>query len=88
MRSRKRSRQVAALGCVLCHGPATIHHVPPTRRRPGDDLSAWRDDRYILPLCWEHHQGRTGVHGMGLRTWTAHFGTEARLLDNVDAAVL
>lgn len=51
---------VAGLGCLICGQPANVHHVmraPGKRRR--------RDDRFVVPLCREHHQGDSGVHGLG-----------------------
>ena len=40
--------RVAGLGCLVCNGPAEIHHV-----RTG--LQA-RDDRRVVPLCAGHHR--------------------------------
>ena len=53
---------VRELGCILCRRlglgqtPASIHHIESIR----DGLSEWA----VLPLCPEHHQGPTGVHGL------------------------
>lgn len=34
----------------------------------------------VIPLCPEHHQGASGVHGMGRKAWERMFGiTEAEL---------
>lgn len=40
--------RVAGLGCVVCRGPAEIHHV-----RTGNQA---RDDRRIVGLCAGHHR--------------------------------
>jgi len=40
--------RVAAVGCLVCNGPAEIHHV-----RTG--LQA-KDDRRVVPLCAGHHR--------------------------------
>lgn len=57
---------VAALGCIVCrhcHGihdtPAEVHHVRLNHGwgRSGHETS--------IPLCPEHHTGKTGVHSMG-----------------------
>ena len=40
--------RVAGLGCLVCKGPASIHHV-----RTGNQA---RDDRRVVPLCAGHHQ--------------------------------
>lgn len=56
--------QVANLGCILCRHldlgetPATLHHV-----REGQGMSQRSSDFLVVPLCKEHHQGKTGVHG-------------------------
>ncbi|MBI4002757.1 MAG: hypothetical protein HY348_13370 [Nitrospira defluvii] len=56
--------RVAELGCSLCwHNdqagtPATLHHV-----REGQGMSQRSSDWLVVPLCKEHHQGKTGIHG-------------------------
>lgn len=40
--------RVAGLGCVVCRGPAEIHHV-----RTGNQA---RDDRRVVGLCAGHHR--------------------------------
>lgn len=50
--------KVASLGCLICAGPANIHHV---MHAPGKEKR--RDHRFVAPLCREHHQGDHGVHG-------------------------
>ena len=56
--------RVASLGCILCRHfdlgetPATLHHV-----REGQGMSQRASDFLVIPLCKEHHQGKTGVHG-------------------------
>ena len=56
-------------GCVLCLAlgvshppPATIHHP-----REGQGLSQRADHWLSIGLCPEHHQGRSGWHGLGKR---------------------
>lgn len=42
----------------------------------------WRE---TIPLCYEHHRGATGVHGMGTRGFARRYGlTETDLLEHVD----
>jgi hypothetical protein len=57
--------RVAGLPCVICWkklGQRTfgvhVHHV-------GD--ASDRNDYAVAPLCPEHHQGSTGVHGLHRR---------------------
>lgn len=52
--------RVAALGCSHCRGGANLHHVMHM-----DGKECRRDDRFVVPLCRLHHQGRFGVHGLG-----------------------
>jgi len=38
----------------------------------------------VIPLCPEHHRGKTGVHGLGTRGFLRHHGfSEADLLTDV-----
>jgi hypothetical protein len=56
--------KVAALGCIVCRHfelgetPATLHHV-----REGQGMAQRASDWLVVPLCKEHHQGRSGIHG-------------------------
>ena len=43
---------VAAEGCCVCGGPATVHHVRATIH--GRGIS--KDDKLVIPLCPPHHQ--------------------------------
>ncbi len=55
--------KVARLGCVVCRRlgfvatPGQLHHVA--------EGSGLRSDFSIAPLCLEHHEGASGLHGMG-----------------------
>ena len=41
-------------------------------------------DWNVIPLCVEHHRGRTGVHGLGTKGFARHHGfDEADLLADV-----
>jgi hypothetical protein len=60
--------KVAELGCILCRTlgmretPATNHHL-----REGQGMSQRASHFLAVPLCREHHLGRTGLHGLGRR---------------------
>lgn len=66
----------ARLGCVLCRRlgwgetPAQLHHprtgVGAARRAPHSE---------VIPLCPEHHTGKTGIHGMGRKAFERHYQT-------------
>ena len=44
-------------GCVICQRPASAHHQPFGRGA--------KDHRYVVSLCWDHHQGDKGIHDLG-----------------------
>lgn len=64
MTSKVYKSRVASMGCILCRHldlgetPATLHHV-----REGQGMSQRASDWLVIPLCKEHHQGKTGIHG-------------------------
>lgn len=59
---------VARVPCVLCahlgygESPALVHHV-----REGQGMSQRASNFLCASLCPEHHQGATGIHGLGTR---------------------
>ena len=80
---------VASLCCVLCarYGnrgtPAQIHHI-----RTGVGMGRRASHYETIPLCHEHHQGATGIHGMGRKAWERfHSVTELELLEEVTEKV-
>ena len=79
---RRHMAKVASMGCCVCerHGypgtPAQVHHV---RARHGWGRSG---HKAVIPLCWEHHNGKTGVHSMGRQQFEDMHGiSEIRLLE-------
>lgn len=51
---------VRGLGCLVCQREASLHHVI------SDGFKRLTKDHWlIVPLCWEHHQGDKGYHGLG-----------------------
>jgi hypothetical protein len=77
---------VADMGCLVCGGPAQIHHI---MHAPGKVTR--RDDRWIVALCRAHHQDRWGVHGLGSeRAFAEHYGIDLleaakRIAERLDA---
>jgi hypothetical protein len=74
--------KVASLGCVLCKhlglgsSPATLHHI-----REDQGMSQRASHFLVVPLCPEHHQGNSGIHGLGTkRFYTRYRLTELDLL--------
>lgn len=66
--------RVAELGCVLCRHlgygptPATVHHI-----REGQGMSQRSSNFLTVPLCPEHHQGASGLHGLGVRGFNTRY---------------
>lgn len=66
--------KVAGMRCIVCeiigfNTPCQqVHHV---RARHG-----WGRTSHmaVIPLCWEHHQGKYGVHSMGRDQFEEMYG--------------
>ena len=50
---KRRFDRIAEMGCLVCGGPSTIHHVTGYATKPG--RFSRRHDR-VVPLCPQHHQ--------------------------------
>ena len=63
---KQHMNRIAELGCILCkhldYGstPAHLHHI-----REGQGMSQRASNFLVVPLCPEHHQGGSGIHGLG-----------------------
>jgi len=72
---RKHLSLVAGLGCAVCRRmgyegtPAEIHHL-----REGTGAGRRSSHMDAIPLCPEHHRGKTGVHGLGTKGFPKHWG--------------
>ena len=64
-------------GCVVCgcYG-VEIHHI----RINGDK----RDHRKSIPLCFDHHRGKEGIHTLGKKEWRIRYGHESEYLKIVE----
>ena len=75
--------RLVLMGCMAClriHGP---HEPGPVELHPLRAGQGWGKGGYqtLIPLCPEHHRGKTGVHGLGSKAFPKHHGfTEADLL--------
>jgi hypothetical protein len=85
---KKHMDAVADLGCAVCRRmgyegtPAELHH-----KRAGTGAGRRSSHYDVIPLCPEHHRGKTGLHGLGTKGFVKHYGySEADLLD--DTALL
>ena len=61
--------RVASLGCVLCKvlampqaGRTFVHHI-----KEGTGIGERAEHWLTVALCHEHHQGASGVHGLGTK---------------------
>jgi hypothetical protein len=65
---KRHMARVADVGCILCHHLGLgltrpeIHHI-----REGQGATQRAQDTLTIPLCAEHHRGRSGLHGLGTR---------------------
>ena len=76
---QKHMESVAALGCVVCRRILGYHFTPASVHHIGDTED--RNDFLTIPLCYEHHQGATGFHGLGERAFNRIYRTsETKLL--------
>jgi hypothetical protein len=84
---REHKSRLASMGCMVCRrligdheaGPVELHH-----QRGGRGGWGKGDYKTLIPLCHEHHQGDTGVHGLGTKAFARVYGfTESDLLDDV-----
>jgi hypothetical protein len=82
---RRHLSRVAELGCLVCRrmgypdSPAEIHH-----KRAGTGAGRRSSHFDAMPLCPEHHRGKTGIHGLGTKGFPKHWGfNEDDLLQDV-----
>ena len=70
--------KVAQLGCFVCQRPANLHHI--RNNGKGNIGMGRRSSHYeVIPLCYEHHQGNTGIH-LDKINFEKKYGTEKEIL--------
>ena len=75
LKEKKHMNAVAELGCAVCRRmgypgtPAEIHH-----KRAGTGAGRRSSHMEVIPLCPEHHRGKTGLHGLGTKGFPKHWG--------------
>ena len=73
--------KVAQLGCFVCQRPANLHHI--RNNGKGNIGMGRRSSHYeVIPLCYEHHQGNTGIH-LDKINFEKKYGTEKEILKAV-----
>jgi hypothetical protein len=74
---RRHMDRVAALGCLVCGSPATLHHVTARADAPG---RLTRSHKRVVPLCPRHHQiqhgPRESVEAVGHRGFYTMHGID------------
>lgn len=71
---QKHKDRVARLGCILCRQlgygetPAALHHP-----RFSEGIGQRASNFLVIPLCHEHHQGASGLHGLGTREFERRY---------------
>lgn len=57
---KRHMTRIKRMGCVVCGAPppSYAHHI-----RTGQGMSQRASDFLTLPLCYECHQGKSGIHG-------------------------
>jgi len=82
--SKRHMNRIAQMPCAICGAFGVhVHHI-----RTGIGMGRRASDFDTLPLCPEHHQGMTGIHGMGRKAFERHHGiTELELLARTKEAM-
>lgn len=58
-----------------CAGAPAIHHA-------GTSMGGRKDHDKVICLCYEHHQGKHGIHTIGRRAHAERYGNEEQLMLN------
>ena len=77
-KERNHMSRVAELGCWVCSGQASVHHIRPKGTGMGRRSSHYE----TIPLCYEHHQGNHSIHNRKLE-FERKYGTEKEILQIV-----
>jgi Recombination enhancement, RecA-dependent nuclease len=86
---KERYDAIARIGCIVCrhegyNSPACVHHLTGLMYRATGKKANYE---HSIPLCYEHHQGRTGIHTIGTKAWEAQYGTQEDLLAEVNEII-
>lgn len=78
---------VAGMGCCICRAPnPSLHHAyGPSMQERGvyKGMGQKTSDWLVIPLCHHHHQGRAGIHTLGVKRWEREFMPQAQILDEI-----
>lgn len=82
---REHRARIAELGCMVCRRLGFFKPADEAHHKRGGQGGWGRGDyRTLIPLCWGHHQGKLGIHGLGTKAFPIEYGfTEQDLLVDV-----
>ncbi len=82
-KEKKYWSDLSDLGCVVCrtyrgqiNTYVSIHHID-GRTKKGCHMK-------VLPLCYQHHQGKEGIHFISRKVWEQKYGKQEDLKDYYD----
>lgn len=82
---RKHYQDVVSVGCIVCrlqygiHSDPCVHHLL-------SGAGMGQRSKQVIGLCWEHHQGNTGIHH-NTKVFEDKFGTEEYLLGEMNKLI-
>ena len=81
IRSKEHLDFIRSLPCLLCAVqtyPTEAAHVNYSDHKAGkfNARGIKAGDNWTVPLCSEHHRGKTGQHGRGERIWWETYGID------------
>lgn len=67
--------RVAGLPCCVCEhmGRPHVYGVQVHHIREGQGAAQRADDMLTIPVCYEHHLGASGIHGLGRNGFYARY---------------
>ena len=86
---KSHKQHLAGLGCMVCRriypdlepGGVELHHLRAGGWGRGNFMT-------LIPLCYLHHRGNQGVHGLGTKAFERHYGfTQQDLLNDALALI-
>ena len=67
---------VASHPCMVCNNQnVNVHHI----RESGEPRNHFK----TIPLCYDHHQGKEGIHFLGKKEFYNRYGYEIDMLEKL-----
>lgn len=71
---------VASQPCMVCNNQnINVHHI----RESGEPRNHFK----VIPLCYDHHQGVSGIHTLGKKEWRKKYGHEIDMLIKLHSVI-